>query len=89
MLYLADINGYKGDFGNIEIVNRFRELSKELRLKELKTFLDLGFHIKPNQLVKELDGINFGFSYLDDIVEYIKPIIKSSKEIVILTADIE
>jgi len=88
MYYLSDINGYIGDFGNTETLNRFRELSKELKLKELKTFINQGFHIKPKQLLKELNTINFNFSYLNDVAEQIKPAIKSSKEIVILTTDI-
>lgn len=88
MYYLADINGYVGDFGNMETTNRFKELSKTLKLKELKTFLDRGFHVKPKTLLKELNTVNFNFSELGDIAEDIKPIIKNSKEIIIFTTDI-
>jgi len=87
--YLADVNGYIGDFGNMETVNRFQELAKQLKMKELRNFLDLGFHISPKKLLKELNAVNFGFSELADIVEDIKPAIDKSKEIIILTIDID
>lgn len=89
MYYLVDINNYVGDFGNTETVNRFKELSNTLELKELKTFLDQGFHTKPKTLLKEINGVDFGFTELNEIAEEIKPVIKSAKEIVILTTDID
>uniref|UniRef100_A0A6M3LDV4 Uncharacterized protein n=1 Tax=viral metagenome TaxID=1070528 RepID=A0A6M3LDV4_9ZZZZ len=88
MYYLADVNGYIGDFGNMETVNRFQELAKQLKMKELQNFLDLGFHISPKKLLKELNTVNFGFSELAEIAEDIKPTIENSKEIIILTTDI-
>ena len=85
MLYLADVNGYVGDFGNIETVNRLQELQRQLKLKELKDFLDIGFHTEPSQLLEELNQVDFGFTELAELVEDIKPLIKQSKEILILT----
>jgi len=90
MYYLADVNGYVGDFGNIEMVNLLRGVALNLDLKEATTFFDQGFTTKPESLLRELKGVDFGFTILNDVVvEDILPALEKSSEIFILTTDID
>ena len=89
MYYLADTEGYIGDYGNTEILNRIKEISNSLNLKEQKVFINQGFHIKSKTLVKELESVNFNFTELADIMQDIIVTIKKAKEIVILTTNID
>ena len=90
MYYLADVNGYVGDFGNIEMVNLLRGVALNLDLKEATTFFDQGFTTKLESLLRELKGVDFGFTILNDVVlGDIIPALEKSSEIFILTTDID
>ena len=90
MYYLADINGYVGDFGNIEMGNLLRGVALNLDLKEATTFFDQGFTTKLESLLRELKGVDFGFTILNDVVlGDIIPALEKSSEIFILTTDID
>jgi len=88
MYYLADVDGYIGDFGSMETVNAFRDIAKKLDLKELTTLFTQGFSIKKRDLVADFKSIDYNFTELEGIADQILLSIGKGKEIIILSNNV-
>ena len=89
MFVLYDSTGYKNDFGSSYTVRLFRNIARKLVLKELLAFLTNGFTINKDELINDLENINFNFSEYEELVNELIDMIEDYEDIVILTNELE
>jgi ACT domain-containing protein len=84
MYYLADINDQVGDFGSSSIVIMLQKISQQQDMNVLRHFLNHGFSTDINDLISELESVDYGYGELEDAVEEIIEGLRNCEEIAIL-----
>lgn len=86
MLYIYDVDGYKGDFGSRLTVNEYEAVAKALKLETTIDFFNEGFTIEVKQLIEGWEQIDLtGFGELEELGLEILEVFKKCKEIAILS----
>jgi len=86
MIYIYDVDGYKGDFGSRRTVDEYEAIFKQFDLTTAIDFFKEGFTIELEQLINDWEQIDFtGFNELSELGLEILEVFKKCKEIVILT----
>lgn len=86
MLYIYDVDGYKGDFGSRLTVNEYEAIAGALKLNTIINFFKEGFTVELKRLITEWAQIDFsGFGELEELGLEILGVFKKCKEIIILT----
>ena len=59
MIYIHDMEDYRGDFGSTGTVTFFEEVANRLNLKNLLKFLDEATTIDIREVIKEIESVDW------------------------------
>lgn len=59
MIYIHDIEDYRGDFGSADTVTFFEDVAKRLNLKNLLRFLDQGTTIDIREVIEDIESVDW------------------------------
>lgn len=84
MLSIYDIDGFVDELGSVEMLSLLEQFAIDNNLSNTKRFLQLGFSIEKEKMIKELEKINYNYTELSDSIEKLIDLTEKSKEIVII-----
>jgi len=90
MISVYDVDGYKGEIGSRRTIAEIEDVMSMLNFQTAIDFFKEGFTIKNKELLDEFESIDIGaFGGIEDTIQEMMPILKRSRDIIILSEGIE